>query len=48
MMHEGLASCSAQGEKLDLDAERRVRTHEEMAAEAAELKAAFEQQHAAQ
>ena len=47
MRHEGLAFCSAQGEKLDLDAERRVRTHEEMAAEAAELKAAFEQQHAA-
>lgn len=29
--------CRASGEKLDLDAERRIRTPEEMAAEAAEL-----------
>ena len=33
-------------EKLDLDAERRVRMPEEMAAEAAELRQAFQQQHA--
>jgi hypothetical protein len=30
------------GEKLDLDAERKVRTREEMAAEAAELRRLFE------
>ncbi len=47
-MREGLSSCSAKGEKLDLDAERRVRTSQEMAAEAAELRAAFMQQHATQ
>lgn len=39
------AACSREGEKLDLDAERRVRTPGEMAKEAAELRKAFEQQH---
>jgi hypothetical protein len=33
--------CRRSGEKLDLDAQRRVRTPEEMAAEAAELRALF-------
>ena len=42
----GLAVCSGEGEKLDLDAERKVRTPEEMAAEAAELRVAFQRQHA--
>ena len=39
--------CCREGEKLDLDAERRVRTPEEMAQEAAQLRAAFEKQHGA-
>ena len=44
----GLAPCSGEGEKLDLDAERKVRTPGEMAAEAAELRVAFQRQHAAE
>ena len=39
------ALCSGEGEKLDLDAERKVRTPEEMAAEAQELRVAFQQLH---
>lgn len=39
-------ATSGEGEKLDLDAERKVRTPEEMAAEAAELRVAFQRQHA--
>ena len=37
--------CCREGEKLDLDAQRRVRTPEEMAEEAAQLRAAFDEQH---
>ncbi|CAL5227730.1 g10745 [Coccomyxa viridis] len=39
------AAVSGEGEKLDLDAERKVRTPEEMAAEAQELRVAFQQLH---
>jgi hypothetical protein len=39
--------CRGAGEKLDLDAERRVRTPEEMVAEAAELAAYFQDAKAA-
>ena len=39
--------CCREGEKLDLDAERRVRTPKEMGQEAAQLRAAFEKQHGA-